>query len=338
MKTPTARKLPSGSWFVRVQINGESIPITRETKKEAEKAAMALKSGAKAAARKSGTTVRDAITKYISDREPVLSPSTIRGYRKIHSLRFQSMMDMDIASVTQAQWQRAVSIESKSVSAKTLKNAWGFLSSVIADSTGQHISVRLPQVISHEAAYLSSSDMRKFLDALRGNPYEIGILLGLSGLRRSEILNVRWSDIDLKSGCIYVNGSAVQDEHNDLIRKATNKNTTSHRRVPFILPQLRAAVEAADKSGEYAVSCYPNTLNVVTQRICRQAGLPKCTCHGLRKSFASFMLVDLHMPEDIVMQAGGWSDPSVMRKIYSQVSTENLDKAGAEMEKLFSNF
>lgn len=50
MKTPTARQLPSGSWFVRVKVDGVEHSITRPTKKEAEREAIALKSGAKKSA------------------------------------------------------------------------------------------------------------------------------------------------------------------------------------------------------------------------------------------------------------------------------------------------
>ena len=44
-KRPSARKLPSGSWFCRVRVNGKDIPITKPTKKEAEAEAMAVKYG-----------------------------------------------------------------------------------------------------------------------------------------------------------------------------------------------------------------------------------------------------------------------------------------------------
>lgn len=39
--------------------------------------------------------------------------------------------------MTPEQWQRAVNLEAKTRSAKTLKNAWGFVSSVIEEATGK---------------------------------------------------------------------------------------------------------------------------------------------------------------------------------------------------------
>lgn len=110
------------------------------------------------------------------------------------------------------------------MSAKTIKNAWGFVSSVITEETGRIIKVQLPQVIANKAAFLSSSDVKAFLDAVKGNRYEIAILLGLSGLRRSEIMGIRWSDIDLENNRIYVRGASVIDIENNLINRAENKN------------------------------------------------------------------------------------------------------------------
>lgn len=337
MKLPTPRKLPSGSWYARIQVDGKMVNVTRPTKKEVEQELMALKSKAKEAPAAANLTVAQAIDAYIAAREGVDSPATIKGYKAIQKNRFQKTMGRKIASITQEQWQTIIGLEAKEVSAKTVKNAWGLVSSAITEATGKQIKVKLPQVVKKEAKYISSSDLKKFLSAIQGHWAEIPILLALHSLRRSEIMNVRWEDIDLENNCIHVQGAAVYDSNNHLVHKETNKNTSSQRTIPFILPQLRQAVESSSREGEYAVTCYPNSINVVVQRICKGIGIPTCTTHGLRKTFASMMLVDLKQPEAIVMQIGGWSDPQTMRKIYTQVSTENTQKAGAQFSTFIQN-
>lgn len=337
MKLPTPRKLPSGSWYARITVDGKMVNITRPTKKEVEQELMALKSKAKEAPTAANLTVAQAIDAYIAAREGVDSPATIKGYKAIQKNRFQKTMGRKIASITQEQWQTIISLEAKEVSAKTVKNAWGLVSSAITEATGKQIKVKLPQVVKKEAKYISSTDLKKFLSAIQGHWAEIPILLALHSLRRSEIMNVRWEDIDLENNCIHVQGAAVYDSNNHLVHKETNKNTSSQRTIPFILPQFRQAVESSSREGEYAVTCYPNSINVVVQRICKEIGIPTCTTHGLRKTFASMMLVDLKQPEAIVMQIGGWSDPQTMRKIYTQVSTENTQKAGAQFSAFIQN-
>lgn len=335
MKIPQPRKLPSGSWNVRIQLDGQSHSITKPTKKECIAEAAALKARVKEARKRNGKSLTKAIDQYIEDRENILSPSTIRGYKAIQRLRFQTAMSRCVDDITQDQWQRLVNLEAKKCSAKTLKNAWGFISSVILDATGKKIVVRLPQVVANDLPYLTAEQIPAFLEAIRGDFCEIAILLGLSGLRRSEIMAVRWEDIDLDAGCIYVHGSAVLDKDGTLIYREENKNTSSRRTVPFLIPQLRAAVEAADKQAEYAVTCNPNTIWHSTNRACRKAGLPEIGVHGLRRSFAS-LAYHLNLPEEVTMKAGGWSDIYTMRKIYTKVSEKDITDQGQKYEAFFT--
>lgn len=338
MAVPTPRKLPSGSWFVRVTVGGQTYPITKPTKRECLNEAMAIKSGAKAAPTRNTITLSRAIDNYIEARENVLSPSTIRGYRAIQRLRFQSAMHRVVSDMTADQWQRLVNAEARLCSAKTLKNAWGFVHSVIGETTGQKIEVRLPQVVARDLPFLSAEQIPVFLKAVAGSSCEIAILLGLSGLRRSEILAVRWRDIDLEAGCIYVHGAAVHDAAGDLVYREENKNTASRRTVPFLLPQLRAAVErehGLHNPNDYAVSCHPNTIWKTTNKLCRRNGLPEIGAHGLRRSFAS-LCYHLGIPEAVTMRAGGWSDIYTMRRIYTKISEKDLSEHGQKYEAFFS--
>ena len=80
MKVPTARQLPSGKWFCRVRVNGQDVPITRDTEKEAVAEAMAVKYGIKEAEKRSKKkTLHQAIDDYVAARRNILSPATIRG-------------------------------------------------------------------------------------------------------------------------------------------------------------------------------------------------------------------------------------------------------------------
>lgn len=336
MKLPKARQLPSGSWFIRVQVDGKTISITKPTKREAEQEAAALKSKAKQLTCSSNKTLNDAIDDYISSRENVLSPSTIRVYRQIQRNRFQSLMCLKLSAITQEKLQRTVNAEARTISAKSLKNAWGLIGAVLNDATGLRFTVRLPQVVHDDLPYLTPEQIPLFLDAIKGDPYEIPILLGLSSLRRSEILAVRWEDIDLENNCIHVHGSAVYNSDGELVHRQENKNTSSRRTVPFLIPQLRDAVKSTEKNSEYAVTCAPNTIRCATNRLCKKAGLPPIGAHGLRRSFAS-LCYHLQVPEQITMLAGGWSDIYTMRKIYTKISQKDIKTQGRVLTDFFVN-
>ena len=344
VKVPTARKLPSGSWFCRVRVGDQDISITRPTEKEAVAEAMAIKAGIKEAAKQPRKkTVHEAIDEYIEARKNILSPSTIAGYRRIQKLRFQSMMKKDICKLTASDWQRAVNLEakmrsqrdsSKTISAKTLKNSWGLMASVIAEATGQEITVRLPQLVPHQKPWLTAEQIPEFVALIKDDPIEIPALLALSSLRRSELINLRWSDVDLKNNVLKVDGAAVFDEDNVLVRKAETKNTSSRRTVP-IIPPLRDALMNADRKGEYIVTWHPNSIMCRINRLCERNGLPKVGLHGLRHSFAS-LAKHLGMPEDAVMEIGGWSDFNTMRKIYTHISEADVTRHAQNFTSFFA--
>ncbi len=334
MKTPTAKKLPSGAWFCRLRINGQDIAITRPTEKEAIAEAMAIKAGIKQAQAQPGRnkTVTRAIDDYIAMKENVLSPSTIRGYRIIQRTRFQNIMHSRIGSISPARWQSIVNSEARLCSAKTLKNAWGLLSTVIHVTTDQTISVRLPQIIPNQRPFLDARQIWVFLDAVHGDPVEIAALLALGSLRRSEIGGLDWKDVDLQRNVLRVNGAVVQNEHNEMVRKKETKNVASRREVP-IYQQLHDALEAVDIKQGPVYKGPITQISAHINRICRQAELPEVGVHGLRHSFASLAL-HLGLPPEAAMEIGGWSDLCTMRRIYTHISKQDRQDYG----ETFTNF
>lgn len=335
MKIPKAKQLPSGAWFCRVRVDGQDIGITRDTEKEAVAEALALKAGIKEAAKNPGKkTVSKAIDDYIEVRQNILSPATIRGYRIIQSNRFRSMMARDIHSLTQDQWQRAVNQEAKLVSAKTLTNSWRFLASVICEETGQRFTVRLPQILPSNRPWLAPEQIPVFVAAVQGTSVEIPALLALSSLRCSELLNLRWKDLNFKNDTLSVNGAAVPDEEGKLVRKRETKNRTSRRTVPLI-PPLRDALQAKPHRGEYVVTMTANGIYKAINRICEENDLPQVGIHGLRHSFAS-LAFHLGIPEKVAMEIGGWADDQTMRKIYTHISRQKVSSHAAAFTGFFS--
>lgn len=336
-KVPEPWQLPSGAWHIQMQVNGETLYITRPTREETISEALAIKSGLKAASNTPGRekTVTQAIDSYIESRQNVLSPATIRGYRIIQRHRFHGVMHTKIGTISPQRWQAVVNAEARQCGAKTLKNAWGFMASVIHEATGQTVEVKLPQVIPNERPFLDRDEIRIFLQELRGDSVEIAALLALSSLRRSEIMALDWSDVDLEKGLIYVRGAVVQDEHNKMVRKRETKNVSSRRTVPIIAPLREALGEVSNKSGPVATTSLTRMYENIN-KICRRCGLPEVGVHGLRHSFAS-LSYDLRMPEKATMQIGGWSDPGTMRKIYTHISAKRAENYKSDFTAFFES-
>jgi integrase len=99
---------------------------------------------------------------------------------------------------------------------------------------------------------------------------------------------------------------------------------SSRRDVPILIPELNAAIQAADHT-KPVVSYGPNSIADAVNNVCQKNNLPQVGVHGLRHSFAS-LCYHLEVPEKVVMQLGGWSDNGTMRKIYTHLAKKDVMK------------
>ncbi len=329
MKVPEPRKLPSGKYNLRVMLDGKSYSITRNTAKECKTEAALMKAEYKAEKRfisENNPTLKDAIDKYISDKERVLSVSTIRGYRGIQRNRFQKYMDAPIASIN---WQKAVNDECKEVSAKSVYNAYGFISSVLRSNGVIAPKVTMPQKINTEHEWLTPEQIPIFLQAVKGRREEFPALLALHGLRRSEIYALTADSF--KDDTIHVRGAVVFNAQETLVKKKENKNTSSRRDVPILIPRLKELLAANPKFFEVPITYLTKSIN----NTCKDADLPQIGTHGLRHSFAS-LCYHAGLSERQTMMLGGWSDTATMRKIYTHISTKDMDEASKKLQQFFN--
>lgn len=325
MKTPTAKQLPSGSWFCRVRVDGQDIGITRNTKKEAVAAAMAVKAGLIQIAKTpiSDKMLTEAIDDWIKSNEARLSPATVRGYRICQDNGFQMLMRMKCSAITDKKIEQAINAECRRYAAKTVVNRWRFIAQVLSWATGKEYPAKLPQVVRKDIDFLDQEDLTTFLDYIKGKPVEIEALLAISSLRRSEIAALDWDngDIDLKHRRIRVRGAVVPNENHKMVKKETTKNVTSRRDVPMIDPLFEALSAVENKTGP-VVKVHPATMLTRINKACAAAGVPEVGCHGLRHSFASLCHM-LNVPPQVAMEIGGWSDRATMDRIYTHVSQRN---------------
>ena len=336
MKIPAIRQLPSGSWFCQLRIDGRSISITDSDYDVVAAKAYAYKAGVlKAKSAPRAVTVHDALVRYVRHRENISSPSTIRGYDCIIKNRFKSLQVRPIASLTASMIQQAINAESAICSPKTLKNSWSFFHSAILEAGGEDFSPRLPQVPPAEKLYLLPEQISIMLEAIKGSPYESAILLGLWSCRRSEIYGLKWDMVDLKKRTIKISRTMVQQKDNSFILKDITKNKSSNRIIP-ISDQLMAALEREPDRTGFVVTHSPNNLYDAVNGFCKRLGFPNIGVHGLRHSFAS-LGYKLGIPAKVLRQIGGWETDDVMMRIYTHISSRDVNDAAEEILSFFNN-
>lgn len=335
MKVPKPKKLPSGSWNIRLRLGGEGISITRSSETACKKEAQLVKAEYLAGKRierigeLSEQALASVIRRYVEQNRATLSPSTIRGYESYMKSRFKDYQSMSLGEID---FQKMIDDELKKFSEKTVKNGWGLVHPALKFVGYPIPNVRLAKVPVKEIPFLQPEEILPFCEAVRGRPYEIAALIMLHGLRLSELKGLKWEDIDLKRGVINVRGAVVRgpDGYTD---KETNKNETSTRPVPIMIPQLMDALNAVeDKQG--AVDKHGSqTLLDDIKRACRRAGVTEVTNHGLRHSMAS-LCFHLKIPYKQIEQWGGWKDQDVLHRIYIRLSASSEN----EYKDAFQNF
>ena len=309
------RKLPSGSWNVRIMCNGRSYSFTDPDKRRVMRRAAEFAEQCREDI--DNPRLADALEKYVEERAESLSPATIRGYNGIvRAIRTQSpIANKRIMSLTDRDIQTIIrNIETP----KTQRNYVNLISS----ATGRKFSVKFRNKLPKEVAVPSDLEVLGLIRLFEWSEMEIPVLLGAyAGLRRGEICALTIQDLD--GDYIHINKDMVLDDFGQWIIKEP-KTPSSNRAV--LLPHHVA--ERIRKRG-HITNLHPN---IITKRFIskqEQLGInPPYTFHSLRHFFASYLHAQ-NIPDAYVLRAGGWSTPHVMQKVYRHA----LDNVHLEYEQ-----
>lgn len=101
--------------------------------------------------------------------------------------------------------------------------------------------VEKPQPEKFNASFYNTDEMFSVLEAVKGTHLELAVMLGFYGLRRSEVVGLRWDAVDFEQNTITIKFTVTQysqDGKRHIAAKPRTKNTSSRRTLPMI-PALR---------------------------------------------------------------------------------------------------
>lgn len=282
-------------------------------------------------------TVGQSILKYINDREPVLSPSTVRSYRGVQGLIEESEIGKILTPrLTLSDVQKWVnSMVMEELSPKTVKVRYCLLkSATVGHCDVDYNAVVLPQqrkYIGHTPTDEEISNLLKYTKGQSDPTLYRAILLSAFGLlRRSEVCAITSDDIN--GNQITINKALVRNDDGEWVIKST-KTVESTR----VITYPEAVIDALKGVEGRIVDCNPDALARRFERALRFAKLPKFRFHDLRHYGASVMH-SLGVPDVYIMQRGGWSTDHVMKRIYinalSDESKRQTDKVNAHFATL----
>ena len=258
-------------------------------------------------------TVKDLLESYIAYcRTLGRKPTTLRGYRRIVAERCYPLIgDILAKSLTTYRLEKFVAeMGEKRLSAKTIKNTMGLLSAAYdhAIFIGQLKEnpckrVALPKQTPKDIRIFYLEEIPSFLEAIADVDlnekvaYELALFLGL---RRSEILGLRESDVDIIKGLVYVHNTRHRVDGKDIEADTKTKRSTRVLALPDILILDLARLIEMHRQFPYESTDFliqdgvgnPLGGQALSSRLTRleqKQGLPNVTMHGLRHTYASLL-------------------------------------------------
>lgn len=201
-------------------------------------------------------------------------------------------------------------------------------------------------------AYLDSSEVPVLMSAIKGHELEYAIKVTLRyGLRRSELLGLKWDAIDFDKKTILIRHTVTKMK--TIIVQDTTKSDASYRKLPltkdtekiFRMLKQRQRINRVALGKEYQVSDYvftwsdgrPYSPDYVTQAfkriVMKHPELPqKLTLHGLRRSSISIQL-ECGIDPKAVQKWHGHADASTTMNIYAGVKEKRILAIGEILDE-----
>ncbi|MBY0758561.1 site-specific integrase [Sellimonas caecigallum] len=333
---PTARKLPSGSWRCQVYSHTEEIlkPDGSTKKKRVYESFTCDISGPKGkriaeqmaaefAARKEekrgykdDLTFGEATDQYIQNREAVLSPRTIMDYKRIRKNDLKILEGINLNKITQEDIQRAINLESKKHSPKTVRNTHGLISAVLRQYRPDFaLNTSMPKKIRPDIYIPSDGDIKRLIKYVEGTEMELPILLAAFGpMRRGEICALDTKNID--GNVVHVCCNMVCNEAGEWIIRVP-KSYAGDRYIDY--PEF-VSEKWKGKKGKITTMT-PDIITTRFARILKRADLPHFRFHDLRHYSASIQHA-LGIPDSYIMARGGWGNDGVLKNVYRHVMSD----------------
>lgn len=215
--------------------------------------------------------------------------------------------------------------------------------------------VDAPKPVRKKFSVWTLEETQRFIEIAQGHRFYIAFLLALTtGMRQGEILALRWSDIDLENGRIYIQRTV--SHIGKKLTFAEPKSESGNRMITLPEEVTEALLEHKanqEREKELSENSYDDqdlvvsriNGNIVSQAFLRQhftslikkAGLPYIRFHDLRHTHASLLLLQGVHPK-VVSERLGHSNIGITMNTYSHILPGLQEQATKEFgEALFRN-
>ena len=239
--------------------------------------------------------------------------------------------------------------QSKGLSPKTVRNLHQIIASAMKLAKEQKLILSdptegcaLPKVEHREMKTLPVEQLASFLrEAKESGVFELYYVELATGLRRGELLGLKWEDLDLDRGDLRVRRQIARI--NGEVVEAPPKTKNAYRTLPLakdtidVLDQQKKKVGSSPWvfPGPTGGPMSPDSVLHMLHRVLKRAGLPGVRFHDLRHTFATLALqtgVDVKTVSGMLGHYSAGFTPDT----YAHVTTSAQRQAAKAMEHVLS--
>ena len=352
----------------RRQTYKQGFRTKREVEAALEKALAAIRDGTVVS--KDSVTVATYLSQWLEQQENQLKATTWSSYkvaaerinRFIGKRKLQALTTADIEKFYSDLSARGAK-SGGPLAAKTVRNSHIVLRKALADGMRLGVvtrnvaaSAKPPRSTPTEHETWSGDQLAEFFASIAEDRlYAAFVLAATTGMRRGEVMGVRWSDIDFDSNMLSIVQTITTVDYQPVVSTPKTKRS---RRVVFLDEQTigvlkahrtaqreekKAAGEDWDNShdlifrDELGCLVNPDWFSTDFARKVRQSGLPKIRLHDLRHSYATLAL-KAGMHPKVVSERLGHASVGITLDLYSHV-TPAIAKEAADVvaSKIFDS-
>ena len=239
--------------------------------------------------------------------------------------------------------------QAKGLSPKTVRNIHQIISSAMKLAQEQKLIVgnpaegcALPRLEHREMQTLPVEQLQSFLgEAKDSGVFELYYLELATGLRRGELLGLKWEDIDLERGDLRVKRQIARI--NGEVVEAPLKTKNAYRTLPLAEDTVSVLLEQKKKVGSSpwvfpspaGGPLSPDSVLHMLHRVLKRAGLPSLRFHDLRHTFATLALQNGVDVKTVSGMLGHFSAGFTL-DTYAHVTTASQRQAAKTMGSILS--
>jgi integrase len=273
-----------------------------------------------------------------------LSPKTCESYKDIiERYLIRNLGALKLEELTTAHIQAFVTEANKGLSSRTVEYAVTILKTALKHAAKKHKFIRenpaemvdMPTHRRHQFRVLTGEEMHRLLTAAADmTEYPVFAMAFYTGMRRGEILGLRWQDVNLDKGTAAVNQTLQPILGQGLVIKDCPKTEAGFRIIDLTAGVVSMLRQVEQKQAEYKLAlgtdykdrglvfCLydgrpldPHNLSRRFHALVKQQGLEGFRFHDTRHTHASLLLADGEQIH-VVQQRLGHRDATTTMNLY----------------------